>query len=78
MKHIIEFNLPDDKDDLEIHLKAVKNSILIDEIWEKIFRPAHKHGYGNEILDKLLEDKKVIAFMSELSDLYTAVLRENQ
>lgn len=57
MKHIIEFNLPDDKADLKAHMDAIKHNKdfrnLIDE-WERYLRAEWKHGPSTESAQELI------------------------
>jgi len=55
MKTTIEFDLPEDREDLDLALKA---GALYSSLWDvsqKVFRPARKHGYSNPQLQKLLD-----------------------
>lgn len=44
MKHIITFKLPEEKEELEIHLKAVENASILHEL-DETMRNWLKHGF---------------------------------
>jgi len=44
----------DDTEDIKVHLDAWKYKLLCDDVWDKIFRPRHKHGYMDKELNDLL------------------------
>lgn len=46
-KHIIEFNLPEETDELKTIMQATDMSIALEDIWNECFRPAMKHGYSD-------------------------------
>lgn len=55
MKATLEFDLPEDKDDLLLALNATKYTIALDEIGNQVFRPARKHGYSNPLVQTLID-----------------------
>ncbi len=50
MEVTLKFN-DEEMEEAMVAMKAQKYKDCIDEIWERCFRPNHKHGYGNELLD---------------------------
>jgi uncharacterized lipoprotein YehR (DUF1307 family) len=72
MKGILEFNLPEEKEDFETAQKGWKYKSMYEEVWDKVFRPYHKHGYGEEI-DKLLEKKECKKLFEELESRYRQI-----
>ena len=54
MKITLEFNLPEDEDNLNIALKSGAMAAVLEEITNRIFRPARKHGYKDPGLSSLL------------------------
>lgn len=65
----IEFNLPEEKVEMNHALKGSDLKFLMDEVHERLFRPAYKHGYQNEELEKLSNTKtgqRVIELLSEM------------
>lgn len=55
MKATLEFDLPEDKDDLLLALNATKYTIALEEIGNQVFRPARKHGYLDVNIQSLIE-----------------------
>lgn len=53
----LEFNLEDPyaTEDFRLALKANDLNLCLDEIWNRIFRPAFKHGYPDKIIEDLIE-----------------------
>lgn len=53
MKAKLEFDLDDpyEEENLKHALNGSKYKHIIDDIWQNVFRPNRKHGYGNKILD---------------------------
>lgn len=43
MKVIMEFNLPEDKNDFELALEANFNAAKIETLYDEVFRPHLKH-----------------------------------
>jgi hypothetical protein len=80
-KHIIEFNLPEESEELKITLQAMENSIRIEDIWNECFRPCFKHGYADEEMNELLGNKdygdKVYRAVEILADIYRRTKRED-
>lgn len=70
-KYIIETY---SKAEMNYFLKADDYKYVIDEIWQKCFKPNNKHGYGDELLD----DKKSYDIIEKLADLYREILNDNE
>lgn len=47
-KVILEFNSPEDHDEIQYAMKGASAHFALEEIRQEIFRPARKHGYANE------------------------------
>jgi hypothetical protein len=54
MKVVIEFNSWEEADELDAALNGSKYKDKLDEIWNQLFRPSHKHGYGNARINEIL------------------------
>ena len=81
MKGILEFNL-DEYEDKEMFYLANKSGNMksaIDDVWNKCFRPAFKHGYNDKdlqnLLDRLGDDGYDL--IDKISQIYNKVLEEN-
>lgn len=78
MKAILEFTLPEEREEFITAQKGVDYKIALDEMWSKVFRPAFKHGYSDEELNKLLENEDCFKVLEKLAELYREVLDENE
>lgn len=78
MKAILEFNLPEEREEHTEALNGWKYKLQLDEVWDKVFRPAYKHGYLDDEINKLLEDEKCDKLFDKLADLYREVIKDNQ
>lgn len=76
MKAILEFNLPEEREEFELAQKGLAYKHQLDEVWDKVFRPRHKHGYGNKILDKFMNTERGQSIMNELESIYQDILKE--
>lgn len=79
MKITMEFNLPEESEELRLAQLGPKYSILLDRIEQEIFRPARKYGYGSThtqkiqpLLDSINEkmDGKGTELIGLLEELY--------
>lgn len=76
MKAIIEFSLPEEREEHEDALRGSEYKYKLDEIWNKVFRPRHKHMYNDAELNKLLESDEANRLMDILEELYREVINE--
>jgi hypothetical protein len=76
-KHIIEFNLPEETEELKNAMQGTNALIALEDMWEHLFRPFYKHGYKNEELNKLAQTKSGSRTIELLADLYREVLKAN-
>lgn len=76
MKVTLEFNLPEDDEEFMMAKNGSIYQAQIEDIWYKVFRPRHKHGYSSEEINKLLEDPKCEKLMDLLEEIYKEVLHE--
>ena len=70
MKATLEFNLPEDQEEYEDAINGVKYKMALDAVWEKIFRPRHKHGYDNPTINELMLSPTADTLMDELEKIY--------
>jgi hypothetical protein len=80
MKVILEFDSFSEADELDTALNGGKYRDKLDEVWQKLFRPRHKHAYGNERINDLIafngpETPESIA-CNELLDYLEQVYRD--
>lgn len=84
MKATLTFNLPEDREEFNNALEGCKSKAVIEEIWNKVFRPAHKHGYVgkhdrrlNELLESDTPEGMVASEVIDmLGDIYQELLKE--
>jgi hypothetical protein len=75
MKATLSFNLPEDRQEFEDAVNAGLYRDTTEAVWEKLFRPRHKHGFQNAAINNLLEsepegDGPLNRLMDELEKLY--------
>ena len=49
----IKFNLPEEEHELQTALRANALAVIVDEVDNRVFRPARKHGYSDSRLNDL-------------------------
>ena len=54
MKAILEFSLPEESTEFHDAVNGWKYKDKFEQIWEKLFRPFHKHGYNSGRINELL------------------------
>jgi hypothetical protein len=54
MKVILEFDKYEDAEELDNALNGSKYRSQLEDIWNNVFRPYHRHGYGNERIREIL------------------------
>jgi hypothetical protein len=76
VKSTLEFDLPEEKDDLDDALNGSKYKVQIDELWNRLFRPRHKHGYHSQELNMLMMTEVGEKIMDELEEIYNEVIND--
>lgn len=54
-KAILEFNLPEEKEEFELANKAAAMSIALFDTRQEVFRPSRKHGYNDPKINEMIE-----------------------
>ena len=54
-KCILEYSLPEDKEDLDCALNGAHYKHALWEVGQEVFRPARKHGYSDPRIQLLIE-----------------------
>lgn len=67
---VLIFDMETHRDEYEDAINGWKYRSRIDDIWNEVFRPRHKHGYGNSRINELLEKPECDELMDLLEDLY--------
>jgi hypothetical protein len=73
MKAILEFNLPEEAEEHSDALNGYKYRYALDEVYERVFRPSRKHGYGDPEINELLKNEKCKLLIEKLIDIYLEV-----
>lgn len=74
MKATLEFLLPEDNDAFRDAQNATTYRLALEAIWNEVFRPRHKHGYGDTALQALIETDEGAAVADKLEQIYRDVL----
>lgn len=79
-KHPFELKIScETREEARDYLKAFDYKDALEDMWNRIFRPRHKHGYGdqeiNEILGNSEECNKVIDYLEEI---YHKILEDKE
>jgi len=69
-KGILEFDLTEEREEFDDAVNGWKYKSRIDDIWQKVWRPRHKHGYNNERLNALCEIPEVDEAIDILEKIY--------
>ena len=80
MKATLEFDLPEEREEFHMAVKAGAMASAIEEMRTLIFRPARKHGYADgtisEIIKRIPNDDGN-ALILELEELFNEILSNN-
>jgi hypothetical protein len=72
---ILAFDRYEEATELETAINGWKYKSAIEEIWQEVFRPRHKHGYKNARLNSLIEDAQTEAVVEEVMDILEELYR---
>lgn len=76
MKAKLEFDLPEEREEHEDALKGTKYRSQLDDIWDKMFRPRHKHGYNDEKINAIVQSPEGEKLMDYLEEIYKEITNE--
>ena len=77
MKAVLEFNLPEDREEYETYSKAIAMSCALHEVRQQVFRPHRKHGYPDTEIQKLMDEHpNGYELISKLEQLFGEIMRE--
>ncbi len=78
MKGILEFNLPEEQEEFDLANKASALRNTLTDVGNLVFRPARKHGYPDQEIQRLVEelDKMSDGKATELISLLEAKFYE--
>ena len=74
---ILKFDLDEEREAYENALNGWKYKVALDDIWNTVFRPRHKHGYSEDRINDLLTDPKCHELMDLLEKIYLDTVRED-
>ena len=69
MKATLTFNLPEEQEEFDTAVKAADYKIALWDIAQDIFRPARKHGYPNEAVQKVLDKADEVIVVTDIGDV---------
>ena len=55
MKATLSFNLPEEREEHEDAINGGKYKYQLEDVGNTVFRPARKHGYSDQRIQKLME-----------------------
>ena len=70
MKVTLEFDGHEEREDYEDALNGSKYKSQVEDVWQHLFRPRHKHGYNDAELNTLLENDCCDKLMDKLEEIY--------
>lgn len=82
MKATLEFDLSEEKESFDLAVKASNMHSALWEIRQRVFRPARKHGYDDERMQKILSDMtyeqalKAHELIAVLEEIFNEILEE--
>jgi hypothetical protein len=77
MKSTLTFNLPEEQEEFQNAVSGGKYKDQIEQIWQEVFRPAFKHGYGSRYAKLQELSDRDMEVIEALADIYGAVIRED-
>jgi hypothetical protein len=79
MKAILEFNLPEDREEYDIMLKGNDYLSCLYDISMEVFRPARKHGYPDKRIQELLEkNEDAYELIGLLEEKFADILTQHE
>jgi hypothetical protein len=78
-KAILEFNLPEDREEFELASNAGSMHSSLWQISQEVFRPARKHGYADPVLAEIVKQHPEYAeeLIMALEQKFFQILEEN-
>ena len=76
MKVTLEFDGHDEREEYENAINGGKYKGQIEDMWQHLFHPRHKHGYDDPALNLLLENSCCDTLMDKLEEIYQRVIKD--
>lgn len=76
-KFTVEYTLPEEREEFDAAHKGMDYKCALEDIWDKLFRPRHKHGYPDTRLDKLCANRNVSKAMDILEQMYRDIVHKD-
>lgn len=54
-KAVLEFQLPEEREEFELAMNGAALAAFHDDVGNHVFRPARKHGYSDQEIQRLIE-----------------------
>ena len=80
MRATLEFDLPEEREEFHMAVKAGALAAAIEEIRTQVFRPARKHGYADGTISDIIKripNDDGNTLISELEELFNEILSNN-
>lgn len=74
MKAKLEFDLPEEREEHEDALNGTKYKLQLEDIWNKMFRPRHKHGYDDQQINDIVQRPEGEKLMDYLEEIYKEII----
>jgi len=66
MKATLSFKLPEEQEEFKSAFNGTLYQLAFNDVWDGLFRPRHKHGYGDQELDQLAsENPRLMELLEE-------------
>lgn len=78
MQTLLQFNTPEETEELRLAQNGWKYAAATEEIWNRLLRPPHKHGYSDPNTQDLYKSlgPKGSEFVDVLRVMYQDILEE--
>lgn len=81
MKATISFSLPEEAEELNLALKAGKMQAALQEVKDRVFRPARKHGYSDVRMKQFCDENgelkdNVVDVIGVLEEMYFEIIND--
>lgn len=75
-KLTLTFTLPEETEEALVAQHAYDYKYAFEKVWEELFRKRHKHGYGDPLMDELVDTPDGQKLMDKLEEFYFEINRE--
>ena len=78
MKVILEFNVPQEREEYECAFNGSIYKDQLEEVWQQCFRPSMKHGYPDRHIQDLIDGEHgeaILDVIEMLGNIYGNIIR---